>query len=170
MRVLRILLQIIFVLISLITIFLSKPVDGGTLVMLAIFVLIILILGPCWPSQENIERWGARSKWHFPTDDPKVAIYVANYLVAGFGFYRAWVIYAHPTEKLWSKEYAVFAIGGINGVIAFWIFLAFAALAWGIAAQRKARFPVIWFNSVPRFTTDALSQVETWWKARRQRP
>jgi len=140
MRVLRILLQIIFVLISLITIFLSRPLNGdyaSTLVMLAIFVIIILILGPFWPSQENIDRWMKKWKFNLTTDDKQVAIYVANYLGSIFSFYHAWDTYVNPTNELWRHERTAFAVAGINGVIAFWIILGFACLAYGIATHSK---------------------------------
>jgi len=121
--------------------FLNEPdADFITdLSMLALFILIILTLGPWWPSQENIERWGENSKLNLPTDNPQVAICVINYLWSAFAFYKVWHTYTEPTKEFYKYERTVFAIAGTNGVIVFWLLLAFVALRYGMVAYRKVR-------------------------------
>jgi len=96
-------------------------------------------LGPWWPNQENIERWTQKWKLELPTDNPQVARYVVNFLFAAYGFYKAWETYENPTKTLWRFERTAYTIAGINGVIAFWLFLAIACLAYGTAAYGKTK-------------------------------
>ena len=143
MRTLRILLQIIFGLLSasIIFVLLKKPGAGLTsdLTMLSIFILFVVILGPCWPSQESIDRWGKRLNFRLPTDNPDVAKYIANYVASAYCFYHAWGVFNNPTRDLWRYEKAAFAIAGAKGVIAFWILLAFVCLIYGAAAHAKSK-------------------------------
>lgn len=140
MRAIRILLQFILGLFSAaVVITFSKNDPTSSLVMLSIFVLTILVLGPFWPSQENIARWTKEWKFQLPTDDPKVAIYVANLLGAAYGFYKAWDTYENPTRELWRYERTAFAVSGIKGVIAFWLLLAFACLIYVLVTHGKSK-------------------------------
>ena len=143
MRTLRIALQVIFGLLSaiLVFVFLAAPnADyASNLSMLAVFVLIILVLGPWWPSAENIERWEKRWNFKLPTDNIEVAKYVANYLASAFGFYRAWYVYTNPTSELGRFENFPFAVAGKSGVIVFWVMIGFAGLAYGIAIHVRSR-------------------------------
>lgn len=143
MRALRIILQIIFGLLSavIVLVFLRAPGADyrSNLTMLAVFILFIVVLGPCWPSQENIDRWSEKGSFRLPTDNPDVAKYVGNYLISAYCFYHAWDVYTSPTGELWRYEKTAFAIAGSNGVVAFWIFLAFACLVYGVAAHAKSR-------------------------------
>ncbi|MFO1345586.1 MAG: hypothetical protein U1E85_04735 [Rhodocyclaceae bacterium] len=139
MRAIRILLQIVFGLLSAVVLICLPDNDfSSSVTMLLVFALIIVFLGPCWPNQENINRWTEKWKFQLPTDNPQVAIYVANYLGAAFCLYRAWDAYANPTKELWRYEATSFAIAGINGVIAFWVLLAFGCIAYGLATHAKS--------------------------------
>jgi hypothetical protein len=89
--------------------------------------------------QKNIGHWAEKWKYQLPTDNPQVAIYVANYLGGALCFYKAWGTYTNPTTELWRYEKTAFAIAGINGGIAFWVLLAFACLAYGIATHAKSK-------------------------------
>jgi len=102
-------------------------------------LLIILILGPWWPSQENVDRLTQKSKLRLPTDNPQVAIYVFNFLCAAYSIYKAWDVYSNPVKELWQFEKTAFAIAGINGVIAFWLILAFGCLSHGASTYAKAK-------------------------------
>lgn len=143
MHAFRIVLQIIFGLLSalIIFVFMRAPNANYTsnLSMLAFIVLIILLLGPWWPNQENIERWTHKWKLQLPTDNPQVASYVVNFLCAAYGFYKAWETYEKPTKTLWRLEKTAYSIAGIHGVIAFWLFLAIACLAYGMIAYGKTK-------------------------------
>lgn len=143
MRAIRILLQAVFGILSalVIFVFLGAPnADyASNLGMLAFFVLIILVLGPWWPSREHIDHW--REKWilQLPTDDPQVAIYIANFLGAAYGFYKAWDRYANPAAELWRLEKTAYALAGTKGVVAFWALLALACLAYGMDVYARTR-------------------------------
>jgi len=143
MRAFRIVFQLIFGLLSAAIIFhflITPNADYASgLTLLTLFVLVILVLGPWWPSPENILRWGENSKLRLPTDDPQVLNYVSSYIFAVWGFYEAWHMYSEPTKELWGLERTVYAIAGVNGVIAFWLLLAFAVLINGIKAHRKVK-------------------------------
>ncbi len=140
MRAIRILLQFILGLFSAaVVISFSKNDPTSSLVMLSIFVLTILVLGPFWPSQENIARWTKKWKFQLSTDAQKVVIYVVNLLGAAYGFYKAWDIYENPTRELGRYERTAFAVSGINGVIAFWLLLAFACLIYGLVIHGKSK-------------------------------
>ncbi len=140
MRAIRILLQLVFGLLSVAVVICLPDNDfSSSVAMLSIFALIIVVLGPCWPSQENIDRWTEKWKFQLPTDNQQVAVYVANYLGAALCLYKAWGTYTNPTKELWRYEKTPFAIAGINGVIAFWVLLAFACLAYGIATHAKSK-------------------------------
>jgi hypothetical protein len=145
MRIIRLLLQLIFGLLSavIVLIFLAKPNPNyvSDLSMLAFLILIIIVLGPCWPSQENLDRWSEKWKFDLPTDNPQAALYVFNVLGAIYGFYKAWNAYAIPIQAkdLWRIEKTAFTVAGVNGVIAFWLLLALACLLYGVAAYVKSR-------------------------------
>lgn len=140
MRAIRILLQFILGLFSAAVVITISDNDlTSSLVMLSIFVLTILVLGPFWPSQENIERWSKKWRFQLPTDDPKVAIYAVNFLGAAYGFYKAWDTHENPTRELGRYESTALAVFGINGVIAFWLFLAFACLIYGLVTHSKSK-------------------------------
>ena len=143
MRALRILLQIICGLLSAVIVFVFLRAPGAdfrsNLTMLAIFILFIVVLGPCWPSQDNMDRWSEKWNFRLPTDDPDVAKYVGNYLISAYCFDHAWDVYTNPIRELWRHEKTVFAIAGSNGVVAIWIFLALACLVYGAAAHAKSR-------------------------------
>ncbi|MBK8744246.1 hypothetical protein [Propionivibrio sp.] len=139
MRAIRILLQLVFGLLSTAVVICLPDNDfSSSVAMLLVLALIIIVLGPCWPNQENIDRWTEKWNFQLPTDNPKVAIYVANYLGTALCLYRAWHVYTDPTKELWRYEKTAFSIAGINGVIAFWVFLAFACLAHGMATHAKS--------------------------------
>ncbi len=143
MRSIRILLQVVFGLLSVLVIFVSLRAPSAdyasNLGMLALFVLTFLVLGPWWPSHEHIDHWSQKWRLHLPTDDPQVAIYVANFLGAAYSLYKAWDRHTNPAMELWRFERTAYAIAGTNGVVAFWVFLALACLAYGMGVYAKAR-------------------------------
>lgn len=143
MRVLRILLQVAFGLLAVIVgaSLLSAPKGsyGPLLVFLALIVLVILVLGPWWPNEENMARWSQKQKLDLPTDDPKVARRILSFLGVAVCLFMAWAHYTNPAAELWRIEKTIHAIAGTNGVVAFWVFLAFGGLASGVSASAKAR-------------------------------
>ncbi|MFT3959848.1 hypothetical protein [Propionivibrio sp.] len=107
--------------------------------MLTVFIFFIIILGPCWPNQENIDRWAKKWNFRLPTDNPDVAKYVGNYIFSAYCFYHAWDVFTNPSAKPWRYEKIAFAIAGSNGVVAFWIFLALACLVYGAIVHARSR-------------------------------
>lgn len=138
MRVFRIVFQIVFGLLSalIVFVFLRAPnVDYlSNLLMLAFFVFIILLLGPWWPNEKSLERWTQGWKLQLPTDNPRVVLYLVNFIGSASGFYKAWETYANPTKTLWRFERTAHLIAGTNGVIAFWLLIAIACLVYGMVA------------------------------------
>ena len=97
---------------------------SSSVTMLLVFALIIVFLGPCYKPREH-QPLDRKWKFQLPTDNPQVAIYVANYLGAAFvSTERDAYATNQGTVALRSN---LFAIAGINGVIAFWVLLAFGA-------------------------------------------
>jgi len=140
MSAIRIILQVVLGLFSAAIVLCFSDNDAvSSLIMLSVFVFFILVLGPLWPSQENISRWSEKSAFRLPTDNQQVAIYVLNYLCAAFGLYKAWDTYANPTKELWRHEKTAYSIAGIKGVIAFWLLLAVACLVYGMIAHEKSK-------------------------------
>lgn len=141
MRVLRIVFQIVFGLLSalIIFVFLRAPNADylSNLLMLAFFIFIILLLGPWWPNEESIERWTRGWKLQLPTDNPRVALYLVNFIGSAIGFYKAWETYENPTKALWRFEKTAHSIAGTHGVIAFWLLLAIACPVYGMVAYEN---------------------------------
>jgi hypothetical protein len=140
MGVIRIILQVILVLfLAVIAFCFSGNNYVPLLVMLSVLVLFILVLGPLWPSPENLSRWAEKSNFRLPTDNPKVAIYVLNYLGGAFGLYKAWDTYTNPTQEFWRYEKTAYAIAGIKGVIIFWLLLAVACIVYAMVVHEKSK-------------------------------
>ncbi len=138
MTAVRIILLIILGLLSAaIIIGISKNNPGPDLAMLSVLGFFMLIVGPLWPSGKIISRWAEKSTFRLPTDDPKVAIYVANFLGALYAVYMAWKTYTNPTRELWKYEKIAFSIAGTYGVIAFWLFIAVGCLMWVMITREK---------------------------------
>ena len=121
---------------------LFKGSDTNFAVNMAGFILFsafILVLGPFWPSQENIEKWGRNSKFNLPTDNRAVALYVGNFLAAVFALCMAWDRYTNPTTRSWRLEKLAFVISGQAGVVATWLIVAIGCLTAGVVTYKKAR-------------------------------
>ena len=77
MRLIRTILQVIFGLLCAVTLLMLLTAEsrdyGAILIGLAIFVSIILLLGPFWPNKENSERLTNKWKFNLPTDRPEIA-------------------------------------------------------------------------------------------------
>jgi hypothetical protein len=66
---------------------------------LAFFMFMILVLGPLWPNQENIDRWSQKLKLRALADNPQAPGYVSNFLSPFYSLYRACDTYANPTKS-----------------------------------------------------------------------
>lgn len=126
----RRLLQIAFGLFScaLIFILLKTPNPDYLLsiTMLVFFILIILVLGPWWPSSQSAAKW----KLDLPTDNPKTAAYLLLVVIGLGALYTSWSVYTDPNHKLYRIEKTIAILFGTNGVAAFWLILGVSCL-WG---------------------------------------
>lgn len=139
MLVLRILLQIIFGLLSLVVGVLlmraPNPDYAGTLPMLVLFIGIILVLGPWWPSGDKAQKW----KLNLPTDDSRIAAILLSGCVAIYAFYRAWDGYMNPDHEFVRFEKTIVALLGRDGVAAAWIVIGLGCLGATIKLYRSGR-------------------------------
>ena len=104
-----------------------------------LFTAFILLLGPFWPSEENLEKWAQNSKFNLPTDNPAVALYVLNFCAALFSLYMAWSRYAYPPTDLWRHEKVVLMISGQTGLVVSWLVVALGCFTAGVATCKKAK-------------------------------
>jgi len=139
MSVIRILLQVTFGLLSLIVVFFflraPNPDYATNLPMLAIFIAIILVLGPWWPSADKAQKW----KLNLPTDDPRVAAYLLCAFLGAYAVYRAWDRYVDPNQDFMRFEKTVAALAGPAGVVAAWIIIAVGCFGSAVTFYRKRR-------------------------------
>lgn len=126
----RRLFQVIFGLLSCAPIFFMlitpNPDYSSNITILILFILIILVLGPWWPSPGNTSKW----KLGLPTDNPKVAVYL---LPAAFGLVSlclSWSVYTDPNHKPYRIEKIIAVPFGNSGVAIFWLMVGFSCL-WG---------------------------------------
>ena len=96
MLLIRRILQVAFGLVALAVLFttLKSPTAHllTNIAFIGFFVLIILVLGPWWPSADKAQKW----KLSLPTDDPKVAFPLLVAALAVFSFFQAWEAYSQP--------------------------------------------------------------------------
>ncbi len=129
MKVIRLLLQAIFgaLVIAICVMEYSKP--SGVIVnhigMVIVFVLIICLLGPWWPSRENIEKSALdpKSKFNLPTDKPEIAAKVLMFLLGCLSLHHSWERFANPNMELMRKEKLIFSLLGNNGLVLFFLAL-----------------------------------------------
>jgi len=105
------------------------------LTILALFAVIIVVLGPLWPSKEKIEN----SKRTLPTDNPKLAMPLFMAGLAIVSFYFALNEWTSPTHSHSRLSTAVYFLFGSTGVMIFWVLLGFLCLFGGYTAYKKFR-------------------------------
>jgi hypothetical protein len=136
MPVLRLLFQLIFMALSALVLLTfwhaPEPDFGAGLAVLAVFIFMILLLGPWWPSAPNIARWSARSHLKLIAQHPRVAA-VAPAAAAAACLYRAWLTLKQPDSPL-PLERPLFALAGHQGVTVLWLTLATVCAASTVAA------------------------------------
>jgi hypothetical protein len=108
--------------------------EAGMLVFLSLF---ILVLGPLWPSAENIEKWHRKTKFNLPTDNPDVGLYVFCFATSLFSLSMAWHRYSDPVTNLWRMEKLASTLSGHAGIVAMWLIIAIGCLIGGIGTFRK---------------------------------
>jgi hypothetical protein len=125
MLLLRRLLQIVFGLLSAAVIFNMAKSPTADFVadttMVALFVLIILVLGPWWPGPDNARNWDWALKLDLPTDDPKIAAPLASAALGIYSLFHAWE-HTQPTPQF----------HGFERIIGQWSSHEGIALAWAI--------------------------------------
>jgi hypothetical protein len=116
-RLLQIIFALLFVLILGIFLTQARP-DYSILSFLVFIILIILVLGPWWPSEENMSKW----KLNLRTDQPKLAALLLSIIFVCVCFYFAWDAYMQPQQKFHRLILKSIAESfGPEGVVAFWM-------------------------------------------------
>ena len=92
-----------------------------------------MVLGPWWPSPENIEK----SKLNLPTDNPKVAFPLFAAGMGLFSFYFAWAAYSQPQHNFRRFERTIYMLVGVEGVVIFWVIVGIACFVWAYRAYKQ---------------------------------
>jgi hypothetical protein len=125
---LRRLLQIVFGLLSAAVIFnMAKSPTADFVadtVMVGLFVFVILVLGPWWPSPDNARKWDWALKLDLPTDDPKIAAPLAGVALGAYSLYLAWSAHTQPNRELQLLEKIVAVFSGREGVAVAWAIIS----------------------------------------------
>jgi len=131
MMAIRAILQIIFgrliAMIGVIEFLHPKGNIYSSLGLIGLFVAIILLLGPWWPSPENIEKLAlsSKSKFNLPTDDPAVAAKTLGFIMGCVALYYAWSRYSNPSAEVGRKLQLIYAAFGNEGLIAISLLFGF---------------------------------------------
>jgi hypothetical protein len=105
------------------------------IVVMGFFVLIILLLGPWWPSADKAERW----KLDLPTDDPKVALPLFLAAVGAFSFFLAWDAHTQPNAHFRRLLGLVAQLFGADGVAIVFMVVGVICFARAWAAFDRKR-------------------------------
>lgn len=119
----RRLLQIVLglaVSVPLITMLKSPTADLVTdAILIALFVLIILALGPWWPRLTNARYWAWISKINLPTDDPKIAAPLLQLALGMYALFHAWT-HTQPNPKIHRYERLIAPFSSHEGIALAW--------------------------------------------------
>jgi len=128
MLIVRFILLIVFGLLFVGLLFVSfnstTPTSEGTWSLLGLFLVIIVVLGPLWPSQEKIENPSLK----LPTDNPKVAKPLALFAISCVSFYSAVSEWLSPSPYQGRMVRTIYSLLGSNGVVLFWVFVGLFCL------------------------------------------
>jgi len=141
MLIVRRLLQVAFALVAAAVAFITiKAPDGRLathLAFIVFFILIILLLGPWWPSSDKIGKW----KLNLPTDNHKIAFPLAGAVLGVYALFQAWDIYARPNQDFRRFEIPIAAYFGAEGVAWAWVAIGVGCF-WGAwRLHRRGRAP-----------------------------
>ena len=131
----RRLLQIVLglaVSVVLITMLKSPTADLVTdAILIALFVLIILALGPWWPSLTNARYWAWFSKINLPTDDPKIATPLFQLAMGMYSLFHAWT-HTQPNQQFHRFERLIGPLSGHEGIALAWAIIGISCFvaAW----------------------------------------
>ena len=123
MLLLRRLLQIVFGLLVLAV--LDMMVESPTAdlvsdaVMVGLFILIILVLGPWWPSPDNDRKWDWALKVNLPTDDPRIAAPLFKAAMGIYSLFHAWE-HTQPNPQLHRFERIIAPWSSHEGIALAW--------------------------------------------------
>lgn len=106
---------------------LPNPNYEATIGLSGIAVVVLLILGPLWPSAGKIER--GKSILDRVTGLPDATPVMVNVVGGVFSLYEAWYSYTHTSRELHRFEKPIAALFGPNVVPIAWLLLA-AGCAW----------------------------------------
>ncbi len=133
MRVIRALLIVVFgLLASLVVSDLWKAPNANARLnwaVLALFVLIIVVLGPLWPNATKMQKLAAALDR--ATGIPNATPIVINLLGAVYSLYMVWNTYAHPDRELHRFERPIAGLFGADGVIVSWLFICVGCSIYG---------------------------------------
>jgi hypothetical protein len=141
MLIVRRLLQVAFALVAAAVVFVTVKAPGGHLVSNLVFVafciLIILLLGPWWPSVDKIGKW----KFNLPTDNPRIAFPLFGATLGAYALFRAWDTYARPSQDFYRFEIPIASLFGAEGVAWAWAAIGVGCF-WGAwRLHRRASAP-----------------------------
>ena len=141
MLVIRGLLIVIFALLAImvVTDIWKSPSKNAELnwTVLTIFVSIVLVLGPLWPSKTNIQRWATTLDQR--AGIPNVAAVFANVLGVAYSLYMIWYTYAHPGREFNRFEKPIVDLLGVNGLMVAWLLICGGCLIYGYRFYKKSK-------------------------------
>ena len=140
MLLLRQLLQIAFGFLVLAWLFFTVTGPTADLVTNAAFtgflVLIILVLGPWWPSPDKPRNWGWALKLDLPTDDPKIAAPLASAAMGIYSLFHAWE-HTQPNPRLHGFERIIGPWSSHEGIALAWAIIGVSCFVGAWQAFRR---------------------------------
>ena len=141
MLLVRRLLQIAFGFLVLAWLFFTVTGPTANLVTNTVFtgflVLVILVLGPWWPSPDNYRKWDWALKLDLPTDDPKIAAPLAGAAMGAYSLFLAWSAHTQPNPKFQLIEKIVASFSGREGVALAWAIIGVSCFVSAWQAFRR---------------------------------
>ena len=137
MLIVRLLLQLASGLVALAALFFAiKSPSATNVAFVVFFILVILVLGPWWPSAEKAQKW----KLDLPTDDSKIALPLFAAAMGAFSFFQAWDAYTEPNQHFHRFEVFIARILGAEGVALVWLVVGLGCFmsAWRAFRRIKA--------------------------------
>lgn len=132
-RILQVIFSLLFVAVLAMLVKNPNPDYANNLPMLVLFVVIVVVLGPLWPSPEKQKNF----KFDLPTDNPKLAIPLFMGAMGLASFYFALDTWLSPSQSHIKYSKIVYSLFGNDGVVVFWVLAGVACLVWAFRAYKK---------------------------------
>lgn len=111
----------------------TNPDYASDLPLLVLFVIIIAVLGPLWPSLEKLDN----SKFDLPTDNPKLAASLFMGAMGLSSFYFALDSWLVPNQSQMKLSKSIYVLFGNDGVVIFWVLVGMACLGGAFRAFKQ---------------------------------